>query len=152
MFTVIIIINAVYSVHTYTHIVWWFLWSSNLYYTSPPSTRERNSHLDATTEQNADLDPEWLELGTDHITCMPGLSKQLPQYHTVFQGQWAAELLKKQITSTYWNSVEPGFGSLSAPHHCLDPQHMENSTCMSSPHHTRSQLLSTFVRTAHAHS
>ena len=37
-----------------------------------------------TTEQNADLDPEWLELIR----------------------QWAAELLKKQITSTHWNSVE----------------------------------------------
>ena len=60
LFTVITtVLNAVCSVHT-----WYdgFLWSSNLYYTAVLSTRVSNSQLDATTEQNADLNPEWLKL------------------------------------------------------------------------------------------
>ena len=44
------------------------------YYTAAPSSRVRNSQLDATTEQNADLDPELLEPRT---TSTPGLSKHL---------------------------------------------------------------------------
>ena len=34
----------------------------------------------------------------------------------------AAELIKNQIASTHWNSVELGFGSPSAH----DPRHLEN--------------------------
>ena len=32
--------------------------------------------------------------------------------------------------------MEPGFYSLSAPHHCLDPRHLKNNTRTSSLHHT----------------
>ena len=55
------------------------LWNSNLiYYTAAPSTRVRNSQLDATTEQNADLDPEWHELRTTlHVVYGARRDKQM---------------------------------------------------------------------------
>ena len=52
--------------------------------------------------------------------------------------QWAAELLKKQITS-YAKTIDfmlwlMELSFSSAPHPCLDPRHLENSTRMSTPH------------------
>ena len=97
----------------------------------------------------------WMTSTEDHTTCNPRLhqkayrTKQSLAVYTIVAKvpawirYWAAELLKKQITSTYWNSVEPGFGSLSAPHNCLDPRNSENSTRMSSLHNTH--LFTTFV-------
>ena len=91
-------------------MVWWFLWNSNLYYTAVPSTRVRNSQLDATTEQNVDLDPEWLELRTTlHVLYARRTKEHLPSTIVTKFPAWicqrAAELLKKQIASyakTYW--------------------------------------------------
>ena len=89
-----------------------FLWNS---YTAASSTRVRNSQLDATTEQNADLNPEWLELRTT-VHVVQGYARRTKQTlaSTILFAkvlawirQWAAELLKKQITLTYWNSEEP---------------------------------------------
>ena len=62
--------------HTYTHIVWWFLWNNNLYYTAVPSTRVRNSQFDATTEQNADLHGPWMNWTEDRPHYMYARTKQ----------------------------------------------------------------------------
>ena len=74
---------------------------------SNPSTRVKNSHLDATTEQNADLDPEWLELRTTlHVVRGYARRRTKPTERlpvpvvtkvTAWTCQWAAELLKKSL-------------------------------------------------------
>ena len=135
-------------------MVWWLLWNSNLYYTAVPSTRVRNSQLDANTEQNADLDPEGLEprttlhvvwgyarrtkqtLAITIVAKVPPISHQGPTMDPSVSC-WASEKKKtdhflRWLVETY--SVEPGFSN--ALHHCLDLRHLENSTHISSPHHT----------------
>ena len=83
------------------HGMMFCLWNSNLLLYSSPSTRVRNSQLDATTKQNANLDPEWLELRTT-LHVVRGYTRSTPQ----------------------------DFGSLSAPHYCLDPRHVKNKQHM----------------------
>ena len=82
----------------------------------------RSNLLDATTEQNADLDPELFKLrATLHVVYTEGLSKHLPVPMIVAKvlawiRQWAAELLKKQITP-YQQLVETLWSQALVVHH-----------------------------------
>ena len=109
---------------------------NSYYYTAASSTKARNSQFVATSEQNVDLDPEWLELRTTLHACVVYARTTLASTNDSCQGPsmdpsvsyWA------QITSyakTYWNSVEPGFGSAPYP-----PDTSENSTRTSNLPHT----------------
>ena len=129
-----------------SHMVWWSLWNTNLHYTAAPSIRVRNSQLDATTEQMQSCTLNDLSWGP-HLSTPTRKTKQTLASTIVTKvpawiHQWAAELLKKRITSyskTYWNSVEPGLSS--APHwHWLDPRHMESSSRTSRLHHTHTHV------------
>ena len=66
---------CLFRAHIYSHSMMVFLWNRNLCYIAALSTTVRNSQLDATIEQNADLNPEWLWT-EDHITCSPRLCQK----------------------------------------------------------------------------
>ena len=123
-----------------------FLWNSNLYNTAAHQLEWETVSCNWMPLQTWTLH-EWLELERTTLHVVRGYtkSKLLPVYTMVAKvpawiHQWAAELLKKQIASTHWYSVEPGFGSLpSAPHHYIE--------CTTSPLLAASSLTVTTNRT-----
>ena len=152
-------------------------WDSNLYYTAAPSTRVKNSQLDATTEQNADLDPKWLELRTTlHIVyarTKQTLASTIVAKVLAWICQWAAELLKKgrslptlKIIETLWSqasvvSAPPSLPQLDSRHYFENSTdtpvsadaHLHHTTSATHTHtHIHNWPLLILVRTAHTHS
>ena len=59
---------------------------NSYYYTAASSTKARNSQLVATSEQNVDLDPEWLELRTTLHACVVYARRTLASTNDSCQG------------------------------------------------------------------
>ena len=145
------------------HMVWWFLWNSNLYYTAAPNNWSEKQSVGCHYRAKCRPNPEWLELRTtSHVVWGYARRNKRTLTSTIVAKvmawihQWAAELQKRQIALTYWSQA-----LVAWVHHTtawiLDTwSWLENSTLhTSSLYHTHvhsSQSLSTLVRTSHAHS